>query len=139
KAGDREIEAAPEEMDRARLAEKPRAESREHLVDLHQRLPEAGYLPGIIGGMDAVFLERDRVGDLDRRRPEVRIQVQRAQPADEFGVEIGHRAGAEGNAVAPAVADIDAQAMIDEVETDLEGARAARDRRRRQAARGHVQ
>ena len=56
--------------------EKARAEHREHLVDLYQRAPEPGDLLGVVGRMDAVLLERDRVGDLDRHGPEVRREVQ---------------------------------------------------------------
>ena len=39
--GHREIEAAPEEMDRARLAEKPGTEQLEDAIRLHERAPEA--------------------------------------------------------------------------------------------------
>jgi hypothetical protein len=89
--------------------------------------------------MDPVLLERDPVGDLDRHRPQVRLQVERAQPAHEISVKIGDRTGDEGNAVAPAVARLDAELMVDEIEIDLEIPRAMRHRRGRQPPRGHIE
>jgi hypothetical protein len=41
KASDCEVEAAPEEMDGAHLAEEAASEELEHAVDLHEGTPEA--------------------------------------------------------------------------------------------------
>src|SRR6266851_4532735 len=113
------IEAAPEEMHRAYLADKSRAEHPEHLVDLSESAPEPVDHRGVVGRMRAVFLERHRVGNLDRHGPEARRQVERAQPGHDLAIEIGNRARDERNACAPSVADRDAQAMVDAVEIDL--------------------
>ena len=52
---DREIEAAPEEMDRARLADKAAAEELEDAVRLHQCAPEAMGGGRVIGGVRPVL------------------------------------------------------------------------------------
>src|SRR5262249_9586250 len=60
-AGHREIEASPEEMHRARLAEKAGAELLEDAIDIDKDLEEAPDRIAIVGGMDLVLGEFERV------------------------------------------------------------------------------
>src|SRR5207253_5636157 len=80
KAGDRHIEAAPEKMHGARLAEKARAELLEHPIHIDEHAPELLRLAPIISRVGAVLLKRDGVGELDRDRPDRDLQPQRLQP-----------------------------------------------------------
>jgi len=57
----REIEAAPEEMHRAALADEARAELPEHAVALHQRPPEAVRGVRFVVAQHRVLRERRRV------------------------------------------------------------------------------
>src|SRR5512138_3731230 len=61
KARNREVEAAPEEMHRARLAEKTGAELFEHTIAVDEDLLEALHGFGIIGRMRRVLRESCRV------------------------------------------------------------------------------
>src|SRR5213075_2169682 len=79
KARYREIEAAPEKMYRADLPDKAPAEGREHLIDLREGAPEAVDLHGIVGGVNVVLIKADRIGHLDRHRPDPQVNPERAQ------------------------------------------------------------
>src|SRR5262245_14279418 len=63
----RKIETAPEEMHRARLAEKAGAELFEDAVAIDEDLQEAPDSVGIVGSMRGVFGEFDRIGQFVRR------------------------------------------------------------------------
>ena len=66
KAGHSQIKAAPEEMDRAHLAEKASAKEGKDAVRLDQDAPEAVRELGVIGGMLLVVLKADRMRDFHR-------------------------------------------------------------------------
>src|SRR5436190_6488586 len=68
-AGDAEIEAAPEEMHRARLADEAAAELLQHRIDRAQHAPEALDRIAFVGGVRGVLVERDRIVEFLRRRP----------------------------------------------------------------------
>src|ERR1051325_1098575 len=120
KARHREIEAAPEEMHRADLAGEAGAEGREDLIDFGKRAPEAGALLRVVGGVNAVLIQPDLIGDFDRYWPDMDVDTERVQSTHEFGVELRDRVRREGDAIAAAVAKIDAQHVIDKIEIDLE-------------------
>ena len=61
----REIEAAPEEVDRAGLANKAGLEALQNAVDLDQRPPQLLRVVRVVRGMPLVLIEWDR-----RRRPQ---------------------------------------------------------------------
>ena len=137
---DRHIEAAPEEMHRARLAEKSRAELLEHPIHVDEDAPELLRVTGIISRVLAVLVKRNWVGELDRHRPDPDFQPERFQPVHDLVVEIGNRARPERQAFRPPVAHLYVQAMIDEIEVDLKTDPAlVRDRRSREAAASHVE
>ena len=61
KACHREIEAAPEEMDRARLAEESGTELLEDAVSVHKNLQKAPYRVRVIRGVLMVLRKADRL------------------------------------------------------------------------------
>ena len=63
-------------MHRARLADEAGAEFIHHAVGLHQRLPEALRVVGIILRVGAVLLERNRVLDFARHGPDVHVDAE---------------------------------------------------------------
>jgi hypothetical protein len=109
-------------MHGARLPEKPRAELFEHPVYFDQRAPKLMSAVGIIRGVLAVVFERNGVRDLDRRRPDPHLQLERFQPIHKFAVKIGDRTGRQRQAFRPPIADFDQQSMVDKIEVDLEAA-----------------
>jgi hypothetical protein len=89
--------------------------------------------------MRAILVERRRVGQLVRLLDDVDVEVERAERREDLVVEVGdghgpHRDGPDG-----ALARRHDDAMVDEVEVDLEAPGTVRDRRRRETARGHVE
>ncbi len=134
----REIEAAPEEVHRAHLADEARAERFHHPVALHQRAPEFLRESRIVLRVHTVLVERERVRDLVRHGPDVHGDVEPLQQLHEGGVEIHHRHRRERERLDPPVAGLHDQPVLDEVEHDAEGARAEGDRRGREPARRHV-
>ena len=129
KARDRHVEAAPEEVHRACLAEKARAELLEHAIHVDEDAPELLRVMGIISRVLAVPLKRNGVGDLDRHRPDPDLQSKRFQPVHDIVVEIGNRAGLQRQTFRSPIARLYVQAVIDEVEVDLKtGPALVRDR-----------
>jgi hypothetical protein len=55
-----QVEAAPEEVHGAGLADESRAELLEHPVRLHEYAPEAVGVDGVVGGVLHVLVEGDR-------------------------------------------------------------------------------
>ena len=62
----RQIERAPEEVDRAALADEARAKLLEDPIGLHEDAPEAVGVLRIVGAVRFVPIEADRIGDLVR-------------------------------------------------------------------------
>jgi hypothetical protein len=89
----RQIEAAPEEVHRARLAEKAATELVEDVRDRDHRAPASIGIVGIVGGMDGVLLEGDGIGDFDRHGPDVHIDAQCGESGPELGVKGSNRLG----------------------------------------------
>src|SRR5690242_1723887 len=134
-----EIEAAPEKVDRARLAEEASAECAEHALHLDQRAPEAaGGLP-IIGSLGTILGEGHRIRHFAGLRIEPAIDVKIAKRGHHRGVEIGNRAGFQRDQAFVTVARREPHAISQQIEIDLEKAIVYRDRRGRPAARGEVE
>ena len=66
-----EVERSPEQVHRAGLADEPGAEHLEDALHLDEREPEPPHGVRVVAGVDPVVRERDRVGDLDRHRPDL--------------------------------------------------------------------
>ncbi len=82
----------------------------------------------VVGAVEIVFGERDGIGDLDRFGVDGDVHAQRAQSGHEFGIEVGDRARYQFEGFALAVAAIDHQLVIGEVELDFEDVLSIRDR-----------
>ena len=134
-----QVEAAPEEMHRAHLADKAGAECSENPVGLHQDPPEAVDVFGVIGAVLPILLERYGIGDLDRRRPNPDVEPERLQPLHDLAVEIGNGAGTQRETFGRPVIGRNRQAVTDEIEIDLEGPSAVGDRRGGQPAARHIE
>src|SRR5271156_6819303 len=86
-----EIEAAPEEMDRARLADKSGTEELEDAVRLNQRAPEAVGGGCVIGGVGPVLRKADRTQNFVRRLLDRDGNAHAVEEIDGCGKEIGDR------------------------------------------------
>ena len=126
-------------MHRARLAEEAGAELREHLVRRAEDAPEAVGIVAVVGRMHAILGERDRIGDFVRLAVDRDRDAEAGQRVQHVAVEFRDRHRLEHDLAEVAVAGAHPQHVIDEVEIDLEGARAVGDRRRGEPARGDVE
>src|SRR2546429_7469802 len=123
-AGPGKVAAAPEEVHRAALADEAAAEGREDPVRLHQHTPEAIGVFGIVRRVLPVRVERDRVLELVRRRVNLHLQTQLPQRREELWVEIRYRAWPQRDRPHGALATLDQEPVVDEVEVDLKRPRA---------------
>src|SRR6185437_8090573 len=90
-AGDAMVEAAPEEMHRARLADEAAAELLQYRIDRAQHAPEPLDRLALVGRMRRVLVERDRIGDLLRQGPDVDLKAQRVERRQGLGIKSRHR------------------------------------------------
>src|SRR5262249_9810112 len=132
------IETAPEEVYGAGFAGEAGAEFLEHSIDLQQHAPEALRINRIIGFVNRVAAEIDRVRNLTGEGVDLQPYAELAQHRHGSFVELGdgHRFQHELRRLA--VAGGEGQAMLDEVEADLEHTLAVRNRRRGETARIHI-
>jgi hypothetical protein len=91
KAGDGQIESAPEQVNRAGFAEKGGPERFEHPVDRHQRVMEALNGGAVIGPFAMILAERHGVRHFVRLAVEGRRAAEFGNQPDEIGVERRHR------------------------------------------------
>jgi hypothetical protein len=135
----RQVEAAPVEADRARLADETRPELLEQPIGADERSPEQLDVSRFVQGLDLVLLERDGLGHLDRAWPDPDVDAAVSQPRHQLPVEGGHGSGSKvhDECLRPSVGHD--EAMVDEVEGDLKGAVSVRDRWRREAPGGDLE
>src|SRR5271156_3449892 len=138
-ARDRQIETAPEEMDGAGLAEIAGAEQLEEAIHLDERAPEAMCGLGVIGGVDLVLRETDRVREFVRHFVDFHDNAQAAQEFHHRMVKPGNGLWLERDAAFLALAGAGGEAMEDEVELDLEDFGADRNGRGAEPARGDIE
>src|SRR5256714_6324785 len=91
KTGHREIEAAPEEMDRAALAHERAARDGEDAGYVHEDLPKLIRGDRVIGVMLEVLIEPDRRRDLDWHRPDLHCQRHVAEESHQLAIELRDR------------------------------------------------
>ena len=125
--GHGKVETAPEQVDRADLADETRAEPLEDLRDRDKRPEKARDRVGIVGPGLPVVTERDRVRHLVGPAMKLRGAAERGDHLDKARVEFGNRHRAERNGGAAPVAGRADNGMIEEVECDLDGARTVQD------------
>src|SRR5690606_14653447 len=76
KAGDGQIKASPEKMDRAAFSPESTAEAIKDIMDTKQCLMESGDLFRVIGGMYLVLVEGYRIFQFRRHRPDFDVDLQ---------------------------------------------------------------
>src|SRR5713226_2195461 len=123
KACDCKIEAAPEEMHRACLAEEAGAELLEDPVGIHENLQKAPHRGRIVGCMFPVLRKPDRFRQFVGRLVDSDVNAEVCKVSHDSGVEARYRLSGQCQLPPYAVAGGDPQDMIDEVEIDLEGPR----------------
>src|SRR5262249_9461137 len=115
-----EVEAAPEEVDGAALADEAGAERLHDPVGLDEHAPEALGVFGVVGRVSSVLRERDGGVDLVGARVDVDLEVELPKGLHHGIVEGGDRARLESDRAARALARLDEELVRDEVEVDLE-------------------
>ena len=135
----REIEAAPEEVHGARLAEERSLEVLERAVGREQHTMKAPDVIRIIGRMHVVFRERNRIGNFVRTAVDSDVQTQIAESLEQTGVKRRDRFSSQRQCARRPVIRADDERMLHEIEVDLKRAGPVRDRRSGEAAGGDVQ
>src|ERR1700694_2231884 len=135
KARYREIEAAPEEVHRARLAEERSAELLEHTVGTYKDLQEAPYGVRIVGSMPVVLRKPDRLRQFVGHLVDGDANAECCEISHDRRIKTCDRLPGQRKLPRCAVAGRNPQGMIDKIEVDLEGAGTIRYRRGRQPAR----
>jgi hypothetical protein len=118
--GHREIEGAPEEVDRAALAGELAAEPAEDALGTDQGHPEAVHRHRIVTVVGDIVGERDRGGHLDRARHDRHPDPEASQHRGEAAVEGRHRHRLQGERLGLTEGGPDDQLVTDEVELDLD-------------------
>ncbi len=138
-AGQGQVGGAPEEVDRAALAEEAGAKADEYALDLHQGAPEVAGDGRIIGPRRMVLRERDWFGDLVGFGDDAGRRAHAIQSAHDARVEAGDCIPYEIDAPLLAIRGAYDELMVEEVELKLEGGGAIGDQQGRKPARGHPQ
>jgi hypothetical protein len=100
----------------------------EHAVHLQQHPPVPTGVVGVVGGVDLVLAERDRVRHLVWQFMEAYVYVQFRKQSHQALVEIRNRHRGQRQAPGLAIAHRHQQPVIDEIEVDLELTLAVRNR-----------
>src|SRR5215510_11271655 len=123
KAGHRQIEAAPEKMHRARLADEAGAELFEQAVAVDEDLQEALHRLGIVGGMCRVLRESRWLRQLVRHVADDELDSEFGQRRHHGGVEACDRLPGQRELPLLAVTGGNAQHVVEKVEVDLKGSK----------------
>src|SRR5579884_1080015 len=117
--GQRQIEAAPEKLDRATLADKVRAVLLHDGVRLHQDAPEAIGVDGVIGGMHFILITGDGVLHFARQRVDLDLDAKRAQGGHKLLVETSDGTWNQWHGFRGPITGENEEVMIDEVKLHL--------------------
>ncbi len=134
-----EIERSPKEVDGTDLAAEAGAELGEDAGGLEEYAGEAVDVFRVVGVVGLVFSEGDGVGDFTWYGPDADGAVDAVEGGEDLVVEAGDGHGLEGDGATGAVARVDEKLVREEVEVDLEHARAVRHGQRGEAAGGGVE
>src|SRR4029078_3134239 len=132
KARHGQIETAPEEMHRARLAEKAGAKMTHDLVRGRENAKEATCVFGIVGLVNVVLVERDGTRNFTGHRIDLEEKAELTQRHSHLGVERRNRYRPHYNPADIAVAHAEPHHVLDEVELYFQAAAFAGHRRGRQ-------
>ncbi len=119
-AGDGQIEAAPEEVYGARLAEKAAAEALENTIGLDEDAPESVCGLAIVSSMDAILGEGDRVRHLVRPFRDTDGNAEIVQQAEQAVMEVGDGLRLEPERPLRPGARANEEPLRDEIKLDLE-------------------
>ena len=134
----RQIEAAPKELHRARLAEKVRAEALENGVRAQQGGLKTPDVLAVVRPHFDVVEERDGHGHFDRHRHDPRVRnAETREVGQHLPVEIGDRHRMQRPRGPATATGDDDELVLDEVEVDLKCISLGVNERRAEAARGH--
>src|ERR1700690_1047110 len=106
-------------MNRAGLALELGAELLEYRVDGEQDAPEALDGHRIVGGVNAVLVEGNRIGDFDRRPPDFHFNTCRMNHVHDVSVKVGHRTRDEREGFERAIAGLKDELVAEKVEPEL--------------------
>src|SRR5947209_20215186 len=120
KTRDGEIKTAPEKMHRTAFPAETRAEILKHAIGLQENTPKPIRMIAIIRAVRFIALKRNRLLDFVRRRVNGHRQLQFSQRLHHRAVKICNRTWPQFDRTPPAAAAVDAQLVIDKIETDLE-------------------
>src|SRR5580704_18015214 len=121
-AGNRQIEASPEEMHGAAFSDEVTTKLFEDRIGLRQDVKEASHIFRIVGSVLNILLEGDWVRNFYRHGPDFHRNAQPSQSSHEFLVEIRHRTRRERNQLIRTLAGSNAQLVIKKIELDLKDA-----------------
>src|ERR1700730_847372 len=123
KACDREIEAAPEEMHRACLAEEAGAELLEDAVGIDENLQKAPHRGRIVGCIFPVLRKPSRLRQFVGHLVDRDVNAEVCKVSHDSGIEACHRLSGQCQLPLCAVAGGGPEGMIYGVEIYLEGTR----------------
>src|SRR5579862_9482425 len=117
--GDRKVEAAPEEMHRARFSKKGGTKMREHLVRAQQRAPESIGVIAVVSRMCRIPIKRDCVDYFIRYLVDEHVYAELGQGVEIFAVELSHGHRPQHQLAGMTIRAAQPQDMIHEIEFDL--------------------
>src|SRR6516165_405448 len=88
--GHREVEAAPKEMNGARLAQEAGSKKLEYAIDLDKHTPKAMGGGGVVRGVGQILRKWDRVGYLIRHLVDRDPDLDAVQEIDDATIEFGN-------------------------------------------------
>src|SRR6516164_7536286 len=115
-----QVEASPEEMNRARFANEPGAKLFEDRIAPLQNSPEPANRVGIIGGVHDVLIEPNGVGKLNWHAVNVHYDSEIIESRHELSIELRHGLRFEFELPDVSFTGFDNQLVVDEIEADLE-------------------
>jgi hypothetical protein len=137
--GHREVEAAPEEMDRADLAQEGAAEELQDTIGLDEREPESMRGVGVIARVNGVIGKGDGIRYFVRRLVDRDFDAHPFQKNGYTVIEVGDALRFERKRLELPIAVPRNKPMVVEIEFDVEDFVAEWDRRRGEPAGCHVE
>src|ERR1700677_1318231 len=116
----REVEASPEEVNWADLANKARRKFLKDFIRVHQHSPELMRRVRVIGRVFGILGEGNRVLKFYRHRVNVYVDAECSKAALIFGVETSHRLRAQRSRQGGPRAHQKSELMAHEIKSDLE-------------------